>query len=496
MNTISMSSNEAIMILWLTLPLVIGFICYLWPRFDRVLALGVALTSCLFGLPRLWMSEPQTLHLIDQVGVTLSLDSLSGFFVVTNALVTLSVILYYWQSKKSAFFYTQIVILHSCVNAVFVCADFMSLYVALEVIGITTFLLIVYPRTHHSIWVGLRYLFVSNTAMLFYLIGAVLVYQANQSFAFSGLTQASTEAVVLILVGLLTKGGIFISGLWLPLTHAESETGVSALLSGSVINAGVFPLIRCALALPELGQVLGILATGSALLGVVYAITETDIKRLLAFSTVSQMGFVLVAPPVAGFYALSHGLAKAALFLLSGSLPSRDRYTLQQTSISLPLWIALALASLSMSGFPLLAGFGSKVLALKDLAPWQSITMNTAALGTTIAMTTFLWIPPQHNQRQNLGLELTQARQPRKIGLGLAITVLLSGLLAANFLDLEAYTLDSTSKALILVVAGWLISILWLRKLRIHLPKVMEQFKHLIGVMSLTLTLLFWMVVS
>lgn len=437
------------------------------------------------------MSSPQTIHLIDQVGVNLSIDSLSGFFVVTNALVTLSVILYYWQSKKSAFFYTQVVILHSCVNAVFVCADFMSLYVAIEVISITTFLLIAYPRTHRSIWVGLRYLFVSNTAMLFYLIGAVLVYQTNQSFAFSGLAQASTEAVVLILVGLLTKGGIFISGLWLPLTHAESETGVSALLSGSVINAGVFPLIRCALALPELGQVLGILATGSALLGVVYAITETDIKRLLAFSTVSQMGFVLVAPPAAGFYALSHGLAKAALFLLSGSLPSRDRNTLQQTSISPSLWIALALASLSMSGFPLLAGFGSKILALKDLAPWQSITMHTAALGTTIAMTTFLLIPLKRNQKQNLDLELTQPR----IGLGLAITLLLSGLLVANFLHLEVYTLASISKALILVLAGGLVSILWLRKLRIHLPKVMEQFKHLIGVMSLALTLLFWMVV-
>ncbi|NJL97355.1 MAG: cation:proton antiporter [Synechococcaceae cyanobacterium SM2_3_2] len=493
MNAISINSNEAITILWLALPLVIGFICYLWPRFDRVLALGVALASFLFGLPKLWMSVPQTIHLIDQVGVTLSLDSLSGFFVVTNALVTLSVILYYWQSKKSAFFYTQVVILHSCVNAVFVCSDFMSLYVALEVISITTFLLIAYPRTHRSIWVGLRYLFVSNTAMLFYLIGAVLVYQTNQSFAFSGLAQASTEAVVLILVGLLTKGGIFLSGLWLPLTHAESETGVSALLSGSVINAGVFPLIRCALAMPDLGQVLGILATGSALLGVAYAITETDIKRLLAFSTVSQMGFVLMAPPAAGFYALTHGLAKAALFLLSGSLPSRDRYTLQQTSISLSLWIALVMASLSMSGFPLLAGFGSKILVLKDLAPWQSIAMNTAALGTTIAMTTFLLIPLKRNQKQDLEQELTQ---PKKTGLGLAITLLLSGLIAANFLHLEVYTLASISKAVSLVLAGWLVSILGLRQLRIHLPKMMEQFKHLIGVMSLALTLLFWMVVS
>lgn len=102
------------------------------------------------------------MELLNNFGVTLLLDALSGFFILTNGLVTAAVILYCWNSGKAAFFYMQTLILHGSVNAVFACTDFISLYVALEVISIAAFLLIAYPRTDRAIWVGLRYLFTSN----------------------------------------------------------------------------------------------------------------------------------------------------------------------------------------------------------------------------------------------------------------------------------------------------------------------------------------------
>ncbi|HAJ59558.1 MAG TPA: cation:proton antiporter, partial [Cyanobacteria bacterium UBA8543] len=89
---------------------------------------------------------------------TLVVDPLTGYFVLTNALVTAAVILYCWHSGRTAFFYAQAIILHGSLNAAFACADFISLYVALEVSGIAGFLLIAYPRTDRSIWVALRYL--------------------------------------------------------------------------------------------------------------------------------------------------------------------------------------------------------------------------------------------------------------------------------------------------------------------------------------------------
>jgi multicomponent Na+:H+ antiporter subunit D len=472
-------------IAWVALPFFVGFLIYLIPKLDRPLALGMALATVAYALGCFAAPAPLTLQLLDHFGVTLVVDSLGGFFILTNGLVTAAALLYCWHSGRSPFFYAQAIILHGSVNATFVCADFISLYVALEVLSIAAFLLIAYPRTNRAIWVGLRYLFVSNTAMLFYLIGAVLVYQANHSFGFDGLAAAPPEAMALIFLGLLAKGGVFVSGLWLPLTHSESETPVSAMLSGAVVKAGVLPLLRCALVLEQIDPIVRFFGVITALLGVFYAIFEQDTKRMLAFSTVSQMGFILAAPEVGGFYALTHGLVKSALFLIAGSLPSRNIKELQQQPINTAVWVALVLASFSISGFPLLSGFGAKVLTLKHLAPWQAIAMNTAAVGTAIAFAKFIFLPQSWGAKANI-----------KPGFWPAVGLLIAGLFVANVVYYEAYTLANVIKPLAITGFGWLAYGLIFRRSNLKLPRLLEQFDHLIGVMSLVLIFLLWMGVS
>jgi len=474
-----------ITVAWIALPLFIGFSGYLLPRAGRQLALGVALSSLVYSLFVILEDLSFTLELLDNFGVTLMVDSLSGFFILTNALVTAAVVLYCWQQNKSKFFYTQTVILHGCVNAVFVCADLISLYVALEVIGIAVFLLIAYPRTDRSIWIALRYLFVSNTAMLFYLLGAALVYQHSRSFAFTALQTAPMDAIALLFVGLLTKGGIFISGLWLPLTHSESETPVSALLSGVVVKSGIFPLARFALMFPDIDPLVRFFGVGTALLGVGYAVFEKDTKRMLAFHTVSQLGFVLAAPEVGGFYALTHGLVKSALFLAAGNLPSRNLKVLHHEPMSRSVWVALAIASFSISGFPLLSGFGAKVLTMKNLLPWQVVGMNVAALGTAISFAKFIFLPSSSDDKS-----------PVKPGFWAAMVLLLGGLVFANVVYYEAYTLGNTVKPLVTIGVGWAAYFVIFRRVSLKLPRVVEQFDHLIGVMSLLLMLLFGMVLA
>jgi multicomponent Na+:H+ antiporter subunit D len=471
-------------IAWIALPFFVGFVASLIPKLDRYLALGVAFASAGYALQLFNAHSPLTLNLLDNFGVTLEIDQLSGYFILTNALVTAAVILYCWRSGKTAFFYAQTIILHGSVNAAFVCADFISLYVALEVSGIAAFLLIAYPRSDRSIWVGLRYLFVSNVSMLFYLVGAVLVYKAHHSFAFAGLRGAPTEALALIFLGLLVKGGIFVSGLWLPLTHSESETPVSAMLSGIVVKAGVYPLVRCALTLEEVDPVVRIFGVGTALLGVFYAVFEKDTKRMLAFHTVSQLGFILAAPEVGGFYALTHGLVKSALFLIAGVLPSRSFKELQHQPMDTAIWIALVLASFSISGFPMLSGFGAKVLTTKNLLPWQAIAMNVAAVGTAISFAKFIFLP--HKRQEGQG----EVRP----GFWSAVILLIGGLIVANVVYYRAYTVENIAKALAIVGAGWLAYFTIFRRSGLKLPRVLEEFEHLIGVMSLMLILLFWMV--
>ncbi|MEL6351469.1 MAG: cation:proton antiporter [Cyanobacteria bacterium J06627_28] len=481
-------------IAWIALPLFIGFSIYLLPQLSRILALMVSLVSLAYGLWYVFGAAPLALELTDSFGVSLLVDQLSGFFILTNAVVTAAVILYCWSSDKESFFYTQAIILHGSVNSVFVCADLISVYVALEVIGIAAFLLVVYPRTNRSVWVGLRYLFVSNTAMLFYLLGAALVYQANRSFAFTALGNAPTEAIALIFLGLLTKGGIFVSGLWLPLTHGESESPVSALLSGAVVKTGVFPLVRFALMLPEIDPLVRLFGVMTALFGVGFAVFSKDTKRILAFHTVSQLGFILAAPAVGGFYALTHGLVKSALFLTAGKLPSRDLKVLKKNPIPTSLWVTLAIASFSISGFPLLSGFGAKVLTSKNLLPWQVIGMNIAAFGTAVSFAKFIFLPHRHYADKS-DSEKNPLPSP-SVGFWLAMVVLLGGLVLSNIFYYEAYSFQNIVKPLVTIGCGWLAYLIVFQRLSIKLPRGAEKFDHLIGAMSLMLTFLFWMVVT
>ncbi|MDT9232998.1 cation:proton antiporter [Limnospira sp. PMC 917.15] len=478
-----------ITIVLILLPILVGFCIYLFPKIDRYSAMAVVLMSFAYGL---WVIlEPPNLNiqLLNNFGVQLLIDQNSGYLILTNALVTMAVIVYCWQSRITGLFFTQILIVHSSLNSIFMSQDFISLYVALEVLAIGVFLLIAYPRSDRSIWVGLRYLFVSNTAMLFYLVGVALVYQAHHSFAFAGLRGSSPEAISLIFMGLLAKGGIFVSGLWLPMTYAESETPVSALLSGIVTKAGVFPLVRLALILPEFSPVLSIFGVAAALLGAIYAIFEQDTKRTLAFSSISQLGLMIVAPVAGSFYALTHGLVKSALFLIEGSLPSRDFKQLHQQPITTFLWLILLLASLSISGFPLLSIFSAKALVFKDLSTWEDIALNIASVGTVIYFAKFIFIP--HEQSASF-----EKFDSQKVSLVPAICILFIALIFANLPYYEStYTVEKITKALATIGVGWLAYFMIFKNSLINLPKTWEKLDHLIGVMTLSLTGIFWLVV-
>ncbi|KPQ33821.1 MAG: multicomponent Na+:H+ antiporter subunit MnhD [Phormidium sp. OSCR] len=469
-------------IIWIALPLFIGLTIYLLPKLDRYLALATVLMSFGYGLNLFSSQTSQKFQLLDNFGVSFWVDSLSSQFILTNALVTGAVILYSSFQNKTAFFYSQAIILHGSVNAVFICADFMSLYVALEVIGVAAFLLVSYPRSDRALWVALRYLFVSNTSMLFYLIGAILVYQANHSFAFTGLANAPPEAIALIFLGLLSKGGVFVSGLWLPLTHSESESPVSALLSGSVVKAGVFPLLRCALLMDELLPVVQILGISTSFFGIIYALFEKDAKRILALSTISQLGWMMVAPMVAGVYALAHGLVKSLLFLASGALPTRDLDELQVKPMYSGLWLILLVGGLSMSGCPGFLGFSAKVSTLKSLSDWPEIFMNVSSVGTALIFGKFIFLPHKWQ-----GGHL-------KPGLIVAALLLIVSLLVGNVLYLQAYSLANLGKALAVIGLGWLGYWLFIKRQDLKLPRMFEQFDNLIGSMSLVLIVLFWMV--
>ena len=361
----SQSQLLNVLITWLLLPFSAAFLSALLPSLARSLTLLSSLSTLLVGAWA-WRGGSLDLLLIGDLGVKLQVDRLAAPFLLLNALVVLAVLVDRWRRLPPGPFLVLLQVLLGGLNSAFVSVDLVTLYVALEVVGITAFLLILQKRDARQLWVALRYLLVGNIVMTLYLVGVALLYLQVGSFQLSGLARlpagdrGAAVILALLLVGLLTKSGQFFSGLWLPRTHAEAPAEVSALLSGVVVAGGLCPLLRLADLLPGLQPLLAWLGLAGALLGLLYALLESDLKRLLAWSTLSQLGLMLLNPAVGGAYALAHGLAKAALFLVAAQVPSRRLADWWRHPLPPALALPLVLASLSIAGAPLLLGFWSK----------------------------------------------------------------------------------------------------------------------------------------
>lgn len=381
--------SPALLTAWLLLPLLAAFTAPLLPSLARPLALLSALLSAGLGLALSAGQGPWSLELVGPLGVLLQFDATAAPFVLLNGLVVLAVLLDGWQQPLNGPFPVLLMVLLAGLNSAFVAVDLLSLYVALEVVGITAFLLMLGQRSSLQLWIGLRYLLVGNTVMVIYLLGVALLYLRSGSFRLQALADlapadgaATSITLALLLVALLTKAGVFLSGLWLPRTHAEAPANVSALLSGVVVAGGLCPLLRLSQALPQLQPLLVVIGLASALLGVSYALAETDLKRLLAWSTLSQVGLVILDPTVGGVYALAHGLAKAGLFLLAGRVGERNLVRWRQSALPLQQALPLWLGALSIAGAPPLLGFWAKEGLSRGLSGPSSGVLLVAMVGT------------------------------------------------------------------------------------------------------------------
>ena len=365
---------------------------------------------------------PSELLLLGPLGVRLQLDPLASPLLVLAALVSAAVLVEGWGRDPDKPFLLLLLLLQGGIHSAIVASDLISIYVAQEVVGISTFLLLVQGNRAPQLWIGLRYLLIGNSVMLLYLLGAALVYREQGSFALVGLEQSSGIALALLLVALFTKAEVFISGLWLPRTNAVAPAAVSALISGGVVCAGLAPLLRIAAAVESVGPLLRWIGLASALLGLIFALAERRVARLLAWSTISQMGMVLLVPAAGGLYALAHGVAKAALFLVCERLPavSLDAWRTQE----LP-WrhgAPLLLASLSIAGAPPLLGFLAKEQLSAGLAGPQAGLLPIAVLLLSVgtaAVYARLWRLP-HNAAM-----VAEEGQPASSGALLLVAALL-----------------------------------------------------------------------
>ena len=389
-------------IVLIVLPLASAMMAFAWPRIAQTLALfcGLALVLGVAGLALQLWRHGVFQHAVGgwdaPLGIGLYADGLSLLLLTATALVGLAVSVYaaaYFTVEKAHHFWPLWLFLLGALNALFLSADVFNLYVTLELLGLAAVTLTALTGGRAALAGAMRYLLTTLLGSLAYLLGVALLYHAYGSVDIATLAgrmtpvPAAWTALGLMSAGLILKTALFPLHFWLPPAHASAPSPVSAVLSALVIKASFYILLRLWLTVfgPLAGNgvtaLLGLLGAAAVLWGSVQALRQTRLKLLVAYSTVAQIGYLFLAFPLAvtatvtawnaaAYLALSHALAKAAMFLAAGNLlhfGGHDRIAdLDRVVQRLPLSaFAFALAGVSLMGLPPSGGFIGKWLLLE-----------------------------------------------------------------------------------------------------------------------------------
>jgi len=341
------------------------------------------------------------------LGIALRADALSALLLMMSALVMLAASIYasayFSKTAERARFWPLWLLLWTSLNALLLSGDLFNLYVTLEMLGLSAVVLASLGGKTAAVEAALRYLLVGLLGSMLFLAGVSLLYAGYGTLdmaALAGVVEAGPvawTALALMTAGLLLKTALFPLHFWLPPAHASAPAPVSAALSALVVKVAFYLVLRLWLdVFAELVSVaaanlLGILGAGAVLWGSWRALHAERLKLLAAYSTVAQLGYLFLffpllqaLPPgsarnaaVGGLVilALTHGFAKAGLFLAIGVIQQHSGHdsirSLDGTAQRLPATtFAIALGGVALIGLPPSGAF---------LGKWQLLAGSFAA---------------------------------------------------------------------------------------------------------------------
>lgn len=399
------------------------------------------------------------------LGTRLMLDDTGRFFLGFTALVWLVAALYaraYLRGDArrrvfGAFFLaTQAGNLGVCVAG-----DAASFYFFFALMTFAAYGLVIHSGKPEARRAANVYLAMAMLGEALLAAGMIMASHAAGSLLLADIALAPLPpaAVALLLAGFGIKVGVPLLHMWLPLAHPVAPVPASAVLSGVILKAGLLGWLRFLPlghhAWPEAGVLMMALGLVAIFMGVLFGLGQRDAKVVLAYSSVSQMGFMtlgvgagLAQPaawsallPAVMFYALHHALAKSALFLGVG---------VAQAHGARPWVLAgLALPALALAGLPGSSGFLAKsaLKAALDLpAPWPTLLawlLPLAAIGTTLLMARLLWLLGRGDAQLHPASGLA-APWLALVGLGLALPWWFAAVGAAESLETLAMLLAAS----------------------------------------------------
>jgi formate hydrogenlyase subunit 3/multisubunit Na+/H+ antiporter MnhD subunit len=364
----------------------------------------------------------------EPLGITLYLDGLAWTASIMGTVVGLCALLFaFGERRYKSDFYFFFLMLLAGMEGVILTGDLFNMFVFIEIVSISSYLLVAYSLDPANLWASLRYLLLSSLSIAVFLLGLFLVYRSTGTFSLR-LIQASLStgggnvstaaaasavgagkalglAAAALTVGAGLKAAFVPLHTWLPDAHAAAPHPVSALLSGVMIKISFLAVWRILSALSANGiqALFRWLGPLTALLAVILALSQTDSKRLLAFHSVSQMGLITAAFGAAAgagsagltaslAHIISHSQFKSLLFLSVGAaIHMTGKRNLQQRgTVSPPPWLMpfFLVGALSISGLPPFNGYVSKTLivSLFKASPLLGTALRLTAIGTAASM--------------------------------------------------------------------------------------------------------------
>jgi proton-translocating NADH-quinone oxidoreductase chain N len=323
------------------------------------------------------------------VWATLRIDALSIFmttiFLGLGFAATIYSIAYVENKPETPFYYTLILALISGMMGIVFAGDLLVLFVFWELMSISSYALIaLFKEEKTSIEASFKFLIMSAAGSATALFGISLLYGLTGTVNFEGLTSALTGAAptawiylaaLFIFLGFGVKTAVFPLHTWLPDAYQAAPAPISAILSGIVIGPGIFVIAKVFfttfLSIQAMwAPALAVLSTITMLVGNITALMQTDIKRMLAYSSIGQVGYMLIGLAVGTQLGLTgtflqffnHALMKGCAFLCVGAiiyrLGSRELSDIQGVGRKMPLTaFALAISVAALVGLPPLAGF-------------------------------------------------------------------------------------------------------------------------------------------
>src|SRR5689334_1877062 len=346
-------------------------------------------------------------------------DGMSLWLVLLTTLLMPIAILSSWTAvhKRQLSYYVFLLILESAMIGVFVSLDLLLFYLFFEASLVPMFFLIGIWGGERRIYAAIKFFIYTAVGSLLMLVGIISLYFIYNTFDYPTLLQAISAnplapraelaLFAAFALAFCIKVPLFPLHTWLPDAHTEAPTAGSVILAGVLLKMGTYGLLRFNLALfPDASRRAAWLIITLAVIGIIYgalvAMVQPDVKRLVAYSSVSHMGFVVLGlfsftdlgMQGALYQMLNHGVSTGALFLFVGFIYERrhPRQISEFGGLATPMpWFAtlFVIASLSSIGLPFLNGFVGEFLILTGT--WTSTAVSHPWITTMLAATGVIW---------------------------------------------------------------------------------------------------------